>query len=180
VARKEAHERFVVLLRGVNVGGNHLLPMAELRATLVERLGCGDVQTYIQSGNAVCAATDLTAGRIAAALEARFGFSVPIVIRTAAQWQALVVANPLLAAGADPEFLHLVLLEAPLSEAALEMLESKRAGEELLVLHGRELYLWLPHGSGRSKLALAMASAKMPAAATMRNWRTVLQLQAML
>jgi len=42
--------RYVALLRGINVGGQHIVPMADLRACLTDA-GYGDVQTYIQSGN---------------------------------------------------------------------------------------------------------------------------------
>ncbi|HET9956116.1 MAG TPA: DUF1697 domain-containing protein, partial [Polyangiaceae bacterium] len=44
--------RYALLLRGVNVGTKNSLPMAELRSMLT-KLGCADVQTYVQSGNAV-------------------------------------------------------------------------------------------------------------------------------
>ena len=44
--------RYVLLLRGVNVGTKNSLPMAKLRAML-QKVGASNVQTYIQSGNAV-------------------------------------------------------------------------------------------------------------------------------
>jgi len=44
--------RYALLLRGVNVGTNNSLLMAELR-TMLTNLGCSDLQTYVQSGNAV-------------------------------------------------------------------------------------------------------------------------------
>ncbi|MBA3266271.1 MAG: DUF1697 domain-containing protein, partial [Nocardioidaceae bacterium] len=47
-----AGDVLVVLLRGINVGGRHKLPMPLLRETC-ESLGCTDVTTYIQSGNVV-------------------------------------------------------------------------------------------------------------------------------
>ena len=46
---------YIALLRGINVGGNHMLPMKDLKL-LFEQNGCVDVQTYIQSGNVSFAA----------------------------------------------------------------------------------------------------------------------------
>ena len=181
-AKGNSQGRVVLLLRGINVGGRHRLPMADLRDVLTRQLGCTDVLTYIQSGNAVFTAPQETpaASDLSAVLQERFGFPVPVMQRTAAEWHALVAANPLLSSGADAEFLHIVLLEEPLTEATAAMLQERQSGEEQWFAHGRELYLSLPHGVGRSKLALAMTSPRMPAGATMRNWRTVLQLQSML
>ena len=46
----------VALLRGINVGGKNMIPMADL-AAMFDRCGCTSVQTYIQSGNVVFSAT---------------------------------------------------------------------------------------------------------------------------
>ena len=75
----------VVLLRGVNVGGHHRVPMADLRS-LLAGLGGEDVQTYVQSGNAVLTWAGTTAALEAAvgtALTAALGFTVPVMARTA-------------------------------------------------------------------------------------------------
>lgn len=77
---------YVALLRAVNVGGNNKLPMQDLAAICTE-LGCLSVRTYIQSGNVVFEATaKLAAGlpvALAAAIEERFGFRVPVITRSA-------------------------------------------------------------------------------------------------
>ena len=105
--------RTLALLRGINVGGRHSVPMAGLRAVFTE-LGCTAVATYIQSGNAVCTApASLTSAAIAAAIGARFGFAVPVVLRTLAEIESLIEQNPFAAAGAPVEHLHAVFLEAP-------------------------------------------------------------------
>lgn len=69
--------RMVALLRGINVGGNRIVPMAELRE-FVAGLGFRDVGAYIQSGKVVFSAAQ-TAGRVANALESRD--LVPIRVR---------------------------------------------------------------------------------------------------
>ncbi len=182
MAQVEVHGRVVVLLRGINVGGRRSVPMAALRALCTDQLRCTDVQTYIQSGNVVCTApaSGLSASAVSHAIEQSFGFAVPVALREAREWSALVAATPFLHPGAGAEFLHLVLLAEPLAAARLAMLQAARLGDEQLAAVGRELYLSLPHGVGRSKLALACVSPRMPPDATMRNWRTVLQLQSLL
>mgnify|MGYP002372376888 CR=1 FL=1 len=80
----------VALLRGINVGGNRKVPMADLRA-LGESLGLKSVATYIQSGNLVCVSS-LTPEEVEAglerAIEKHFGFEVPVIVRTGDQWAA--------------------------------------------------------------------------------------------
>jgi uncharacterized protein (DUF1697 family) len=182
MAETKAHGRVVLLLRGINVGGRHSLPMAALRSLLTDQLRCADVQTYIQSGNVVCTApaAGLKTAEVSQGIEQRLGFTVPVALRKADEWNAVVAANPFLSPDTDAEFLHLVLLAEPLSAERWTMLQKTRSGDEQLTAMRRELYLSLPHGVGRSKLALACVSPKMPPDATMRNWRTVLQLQSML
>lgn len=178
----DAFSRTVLLLRGINVGGRHPLPMEALRALLLETFACRDVQTHIQSGNVVCTApvAAFSGASLSAALEKRFGFPVPVALRTAAEWHALIAANLFLQAGEPSDALHLVLLNDPLPAPLFLKLQQTCAGDERILAHARELYLSLPHGAGRSKLALAVVGPKMPSHATMRNWRTVLQLQSML
>ena len=79
---------YVALLRGINVGGRSLVPMAELRA-LFTSLGLADVQTYIQSGNVVFTAgggeEEELAARIEAALAEAFGIAPAVLLRTPAE-----------------------------------------------------------------------------------------------
>ena len=88
--------RYALLLRGVNVGKKNSLPMAELQAMLT-KLGCSDVQTYLQSGNAVFATklqvTTLTR-MIEKALEDFMGRAIAITLRRCNQMQAIINANP--------------------------------------------------------------------------------------
>ena len=74
----------VALLRGINVGGNNIIPMADLRACMTD-LGAEQVATYIQSGNVLFDGSGRTAAAwtstIEQALSARFGYSASVVIR---------------------------------------------------------------------------------------------------
>jgi uncharacterized protein (DUF1697 family) len=195
---------YVALLRAVNVGGTKL-PMADLRA-LLEGLGLTDVRTYLQSGNAVFGAgddagtaTDL-ANAIAIRIERDVGPRVGVLVLRAAALDAVVAANPFLAAAGgsgepDEQFLHATVLfgsggdadfgEA--SESAYSKVYESTFGElELPADEGEEaafvgvppldepvIYLRLPLGYGRTKLNNAWFERKLGTAATTRNWRTV-------
>ena len=173
-------ERVLVLLRGINVGGRHAVPMAALRE-LFATLGCTEIATYIQSGNVVCTAPlGFAPSSLASALESRFGFPIPVATRTLDQLSAAIEQNPFAVEQTSLDQLHTVFLENALPPGTLQALEARRAGDERIAAHGRELFLYLPHGSGRSRLALACTAASMPGSPTVRNWKTVLQLHAML
>lgn len=87
-------DQFLVLLRGVNVGGNKPVPKAEFQAVL-ERIGFTDVVVYINSGNAVAtSSTNPTAATVRAALESHFGFDVPTLVLPSAKVRAIAAAIP--------------------------------------------------------------------------------------
>jgi len=75
--------KYVALLRGINVGGKHKVPMKDLTRT-VEDVGFRDVSTYIQSGNVLFSASPTLAKRaprlIQAAIERQLGIDVPVVM----------------------------------------------------------------------------------------------------
>lgn len=86
--------RYVALLRGINVGGNHRVPKAEFQAVL-EALGFRDVTIYINSGNAVFTSDHVpTAHEVQAALEARFGFAIPTLVLSGEKIKAIAAAIP--------------------------------------------------------------------------------------
>ncbi len=86
--------KYVALLRGVNVGGNHPVPKKEFQAVL-EDLGFTEVVIYLNSGNAVFA-SDIppTAAEIQVALETHFGFGIPTLVLSGEQIQKIAAAIP--------------------------------------------------------------------------------------
>lgn len=157
--------RHVALLRGINVGGNRSIKMADLRA-MFEAAGARDVVTYIQSGNVVFSHPRPTAAGFEHQIARATGFAVPVVLRTAAQWAKL--AHPF----EDDDPVHVFFLPAP-----VKRLDVVAAAPEAYVTKGREVFAYLPNGAGRSKLAASLGKA-LPQA-TARNWRTVRQLHAL-
>jgi len=170
----------VALLRGVNVGGR-TLPMAELRE-VVAGCGYGDVRTYIQSGNVVFTAPGRpkdteVAETIEDALAAATPLAPAVVVRTGPQLAAVIEANPFLRRGEDPAHLH-VTFGAGTGDAEVGIDDLARYAPEEVAAVGREVYLFLPNGMGRSKLAADFAR-RGGATGTTRNWRTVTKLLAM-
>lgn len=173
--------RLIALLRAVNVGGRKLA-MAELRA-LCGELGWEEVETYIQSGNLVFRASGKAEAhekKLEEAIEGRFGLDVPVIVRTAAQWAALVAANPFPKVAEDePNRLHLLVSKhAPKDDAAERLMDRARAGE-VVKAAGGALWFHFPEGVGTSKLTPAVIDKAAGSPSTSRNWRTVLKLQEM-
>jgi len=165
----------IALFRGINVGGSNLLPMAELRAVL-EKNGCADVRTYIQSGNVVCrsAISDRArlARRLTSAVSRSHGFEPWVLVLTRAELERAAAGNPFPQAEAQPNRLHLFFLAGPPKKPDLKSLASLKAAGEDFALKGKVFYLYAPDGFGRSKLA-ARAERLLGVEGTARNWRTV-------
>jgi len=169
----------VVLLRGINVGGKNKLPMKDLVAILTAA-GCVDVQTYIQSGNAVCKAAKATARNLPSAIAAgilnRTGYRIAVVTRSAGELVDICHSNPFLEAGKEPDTLHVAFLADVPEPGRVSALDVHRSPPDELIVRGREIYLRLPKGVAPSKLTNAYFDATLGTTSTMRNWRTVLKL----
>ncbi|RII17650.1 hypothetical protein DSC45_12180 [Streptomyces sp. YIM 130001] len=183
---------YAALLRGINVGGNRRVPMADLRE-LISGLGHRDIRTNLQSGNAVFTAEgpDSTAVvdrrareeelafSLAAALEERFGFAVDCLVRDHAYLAAVVEQCPFPAATLEGRQLHATYLSGPVDaqglaaavDAATYAPDDYRVGD-------RVLYLYAQDGLGNSRLAAALSRPSLfkGVVATSRNWNTVTKL----
>jgi uncharacterized protein (DUF1697 family) len=169
----------VALFRGINVGGNKIVRMEELRG-LFEELGYGEARTLIQSGNVAFRSKDAaskTAKHIAGAFAKRWGFESHVLVRSLAAWREALAANPFKAELKDPKRLVIGSLASELSDGDRELLKKNAAAGEKWRSDGETLYAYFPNGQGPSKLAAAMVRMKTPA--TMRNWDTAQKLLAL-
>ncbi|MFB8776258.1 DUF1697 domain-containing protein [Streptomyces broussonetiae] len=172
---------YAALLRGINVGGKKI-PMAELR-TVMERLdGYDAVRTYLQSGQAAFTADhgdeDSLAAELAGAIEEHFGFRVDVLVRDHAYLAAIADACPFPAAEREPRQLHVTYFSAPVTPDRFAEIDQQAHLPEEFRLGDRALYLYVPEGLGRSKLAEYLARPRLTKGviATTRNWNTVRKL----
>ena len=173
---------FIALLRGINVGGNKMVAMADLR-TAITAMGLTDVKTLLQSGNVVFSGPSAKPAALEKRLErelaARLGFSVDIHVRTAEEWSAIVAANPFTAeAKKDPGHLLVTVFRDPLDRARVAAAQKAIQGSERLHADGRHLYAVFPDGVGRSKAPVVIDRA-LGVQGTARNWNTVTKLAAL-
>lgn len=173
--------RFVVLLRGVNVGKGNRVPMADFRAML-EALGHTEVQTLLNSGNAVLASgsrsTTKLAADIAAGLQDRFGVTTPVIVKSASEFRAIVDGNPIVPPEAEhPRFLVAFSMDAGRLKE-LDALQSLLNPGECLVVTAHAAYLHCAGGLLESRVGGAMLG-KAGKGITTRNWSTTLKLAAL-
>lgn len=172
---------YVALLRGINVGGSHKVPMKDLREIVADS-GGEDIATYVQSGNVVFHSTknapDLV-DDLEARLERAFGFEIPTIVRTEAEMAKVVEQNPWPDDDLEPTKLVVVFYQTAPKTDTFASIDASAFEPERFVLTSRELYLDLPGGQGRSKLAGAIGKPKLAPPGTARNWRSVTTLAKM-
>ncbi len=165
---------WIALFRGINVGGNNLLPMKSLVA-LLEKLGYEDVATYIQSGNAVFRSSEKAKdieNAISAAIAKAYGFAPRVLLLTSQELQKVTVANPFPNAESNYKSLHVFFLASTPKRPNLAEIGALKSKSESFVLTPRAFHLHAPDGVGNSKLA-ARVEKCLGVDATARNWRTV-------
>ena len=172
---------YVALLRGINVGGNNILPMKNL-AAILEDIGAQNVKTYIQSGNAVFwierTNASLLSNEITAAIKRSRGFEPRVLLLGSEEVEGAIRSNPFPEAESEPKTLHLYFLESIPGQPDLDALERIKSGRERFVLDGSVFYLHAPDGIGRSKIA-ENVEKKLGVPVTGRNWRTICKVVAM-
>jgi uncharacterized protein (DUF1697 family) len=167
----------VCLLRGINVSGQKKIRLQDLRE-LCESVGLGGAATYVQSGNVVGDTRDGNATSIAGIIEAavrkKFGFEVPVIVRTREELAEVVDSNPFVTEdGFDPACLGVVFLVNEPAAAQVESIDAPGSTADRFVVVGRHIYLHCFNGFGRSKLSNNFFERKLRLSATTRNWKTV-------
>lgn len=168
----------IALLRGINVGKHNRLKMADLRDAF-EHLGHTQVSTHLQSGNVVFQPADPEtelselAGSLAAMLLERFDISSPVILRTGKELTEALQRSPFADAEEDQALLHLILFDRePAASLSVSLDDDHGAPDRFSVL-GREVALWYPNGSARSKLTIGYFEKALAVVGTARNHRTL-------
>lgn len=176
-------ERYVALLRGINVGGHNKIPMAELREVF-EELGHADVASYIQSGQVVFATSD-TAAALDAALEKaiadRFGLSIPVVVVSRPALRSIVERAPA-GFGQTPGSYHsdVIFLKSPMTpDVAMRAIRLRDGVDQVWSGDGVLYFARLSERRTESLLAKIVGTPAYKFM-TIRNWRTTVTLLDML
>jgi uncharacterized protein (DUF1697 family) len=172
----------LALLRAVNIGGRKATT-ADLRAMMAD-LGLADARTLLQTGNLVFRSKATGAAlevELEAGFEKRFGYRSDVLVRAAAEWKAVLAANPHAEmAERDPSHLVVVALKSAPDAADVAALQGSVQGPEIIAAVGRELFITYPAGIGSSKLTGAVIERRLRTRGTARNWNTATKLAAML
>jgi uncharacterized protein (DUF1697 family) len=167
---------YIALFRGINVGGNNILPMKDL-VEILEGMGCEKVKTYIQSGNVVFRSKKKQANKIAGEISSKIseshGFEPKVLLLEISELHDAIENNPFKTE--DGKALHFFFLNFHPNNPDLERLMALKAKSEEFKLHKKVFYLYAPDGVGRSKLA-AKVEQCMGIPVTARNWNTVSKL----
>ena len=173
---------FVVLLRGVNVGRGNRVPMAGFRA-LLESLGFSAVKTVLNSGNAVFAGPARSSGALArtirAELHSSLGLDVPVIVKSAAEFTAVVEGNVLAGACQDASRLLVAFAQDPAVVQGLAGVATLVRSPEQFAVGTHAAYLSCPNGILESQAAVVLLGMG-GAGITTRNWATVQKLHALL
>jgi uncharacterized protein (DUF1697 family) len=174
---------YIALLRAVNLAGHNRVSMRDL-CDLAAALGLQDAKTLLQSGNLVFRSSVSSSEKLERMLQDaaanELDVSTDFFVRTAAEWQAVVAANPFPAeARNDPGRLVVMALRDAPSRGVVAALQSAIKGREVVRAKGREAFITYPDGQGRSKLTNALIEQKLGTRGTARNWNTVVKLAAL-
>ena len=173
--------KYISILRGINVSGQKKIKMADLKS-LYESLEFEEVTTYIQSGNVIFSSklknkSDI-AKSIELALEEKFGFQVPVQIRTVQEISKVISAIPfddVNLADNDTKVLVTFLSSKP-SKSDSDNIQKYVIEPERLIINNTHVYLFCPNGYGKTNLSNSFIEHKLNKSSTTRNWKTVCKL----
>jgi len=169
---------WVALLRGINVGRNKRIAMADVRA-LLETLGYAGVRTHLNSGNAIFSTGEHDAARIerdiSASIRQVTGMDVATLVRAASDLAGIVDANPFAARGANPSELHVTFTATSIPVDRLAALDPEESAPDEFAIGDRVIYMRLPNGLSGS--VLPDWGRLLGLRTTTRNWNTTTRLR---
>lgn len=168
---------YIAWLRGINVGGNKVIKMQDLKAML-GTLPFRNVRTYIQSGNVIFESEALTgdglAEMISGKIQETFGLEVPVIIRSLEELEAVIAGNPFPQSEQEAyKRLYVSFLAAEPAAEALEKLRPYEDGADKVRVIGRELYAFYEVSVSESPLFKVPFDKLLGTALTARNWNTL-------
>lgn len=173
--------RYAALLRGINVGGNKKVPMADLKKHL-EKAGYENIKTLLASGNVLFDADEKDPKKLRATLEAllekKFGFTIPVILRTVEELKALEKTNPFKGIVVTPETrLYVTFLsEKPKSTLKIPYESKEKDMRILRVTDGEVISVFLVTEKYGTTDGMGVIEREFGKNVTTRNWNTVMKL----
>lgn len=158
--------------------GHNSIRMTDL-VGLYNKLGYSDAVAYIQSGNVIFRQEDnLTAPEseilIEKAILERYGYSVPVMIRTIEEMYSFITANPFISEdNFEPSKMALIFLSEKATEAQIQKVNNIDYPPDKFKIIGKEIFIYCPNGFGKTKLYTNFFEKKMGVTGTARNWKTI-------
>lgn len=171
---------YIALLRGVNVSGQHILPMATLK-NLLTVAGFENVTTYIQSGNIIFNTAETEKAKIgkviSGIIENNLGFNPTTIVLTRQDLLQFLQENPFLKeTDFDPKQLYFTFLETSPQEELLQKIKTLDFSPDRFIISNHIIYVNCPNGYGKTKINNQFFEQKLKVNATTRNLNTVKRL----
>lgn len=171
-------QKYVILLRGINVGGKNKIKMADLKSLLSDS-GFQNIKTYIQSGNIICEYkgenTNIIENMIELEIKGTFGYNIDVFAISSKDFIKIYDDNPFIDKY-DISNLHICFLSENLSKNKLEELENLDIKNDKYSIIDKNIYLVFPDGVSGSEIAKKFLSKDLGVKQTCRNWKTITKL----
>lgn len=175
------NQQYIALLRGINIGGHHKVPMAELRE-LFEKMEFFEVKTLLNSGNIIfegkSAPIEIMEEKIATRLETIFGFPIPVLIREAKNIKEMLSAEPFKEVETTKDIrLYVTFLKKASKKALLELpWVSADNAFQIIDFNGTEVISVLDVSKKKTTEAMGILEKTFGKEITTRNWNTILKI----
>ncbi|MFD0963417.1 DUF1697 domain-containing protein [Pseudofulvibacter geojedonensis] len=170
--------KFIVFLRGINVGGHHKILMADLR-NLLNKNGYLNSKTYIQSGNIILDShknAKQISKHVKELIAKEYQFNIPVITISGEELLNCFSQNPFLNLENDIKKLHVTFLSDIPNKANVKNLDIPIYNNDQYNVKGKIIYLHTPDGFAKTKFNIVTFEKKLLVQATTRNWNTITKL----
>ncbi|PKQ61200.1 hypothetical protein BZG02_16330 [Labilibaculum filiforme] len=170
--------KYISLLRGINVGGKRKILMADLKDMYAD-LGFTNCKSYIQSGNVIFDYQKCPNHEVALIISQnilkKYGFEVPVIVRTQEEWQQSVQTNPYIGIHENKNLCLTFLNENP-KEDLIKTISALNFEPDCFQIIHKDIFIYCSGPYHKTKLSNQFFESKLKVKATSRNWNTVLKL----
>jgi len=176
-------KKYVAFIRGINVGGNNIISMYDLKNALTKNK-FKNVKTYINSGNIVFESND-EKKKVKEFFEkiivTHFKLTIDVTVKTQKELDEIILNNPFNSKSENDNSKRIVvMLSGNVSEDQTAQLKSDERIVENYYHKDDLLYIYYHDGAGRSKFTTAYIDKKLKVTSTARNWNTMLKMSEMI